>query len=89
MEQTPYRTNGHSDRISTFIAKSHPGQAHWAGTGPDGAQCKTCAEFVLAKGKQCLGHCEKRMRMMTKAKKLLFDGDAGACRFYVEKIKLA
>lgn len=37
-------TSGHPPADETRIASTHPGQAHWAGTGPPGRICGECIE---------------------------------------------
>jgi hypothetical protein len=36
-------TQGHSDALEYQIHTTHPGQAHWANSGPFGATCGECA----------------------------------------------
>jgi hypothetical protein len=38
----PYLTSI-NPALDRQVANTYPGQAHWAGTGPDGATCKECA----------------------------------------------
>jgi hypothetical protein len=37
-------TQGHSPEDAARIAATHPGQAHWAGSGPPGRTCHECIE---------------------------------------------
>jgi hypothetical protein len=40
---TPYLTRGYSDVLEHQIRTTHPGQAHFANTGPFGATCGECS----------------------------------------------
>jgi hypothetical protein len=40
--RTPHLTQGHSDVLTYQIRTTHPGQAHFANTGPFGATCGDC-----------------------------------------------
>ena len=89
MDQTPKLTAAHTRRMRELIASTHDGQAHWAGTGPQGETCISCKLFILkrlsAKDRgeaDRQGLCSKYAAMKPKARKTFFSGWAEACRFY-------
>ena len=45
MKTTSYLTPGYDPKLAAKIRKTHPGQAHWAGSGPSGATCGDCVHL--------------------------------------------
>jgi hypothetical protein len=45
MKKNAYLTAGYDPVLSAQIAKTKPGMAHWAGSGPFGRTCADCAYF--------------------------------------------
>jgi hypothetical protein len=45
MHNTPYLTAGGSAELEHQIRQTHPGQAHWAGSGPLDCVCGECAHL--------------------------------------------
>jgi hypothetical protein len=43
MKNTAHLTAGHEPGLSAQIAKTRPGMAHWAATGPFGRTCGDCS----------------------------------------------
>jgi hypothetical protein len=43
--RTPHLTQGHDPALAAQIAKTRPGMAHWAGSGPLGRVCAECAHL--------------------------------------------
>ena len=76
----------HAAGFEDRIAETYLGQAHFAGSGPDGTACRNCQhwqreeeDFDRAKAREA--YCEypipgKRRRMIP--------ASAGSCRFYTE-----
>ena len=72
---------GEADRLARETA---PGMAHWAGTGPAGATCKTCAELKPG-GKPNMGQCRRWRRAYPKGKWLSFNATTPACKWWEKK----
>lgn len=75
------------------IAATHPGMAHFAGTGPDGATCRECSLWrhtkfdYHAKGGKYRGMikpvpCNKYRQLMQGNDGAKVPHDAGACRHF-------
>jgi hypothetical protein len=45
MKNTAHLTAGHDPVLSAQIAKTRPGMAHWAATGPFGCTCADCGHL--------------------------------------------
>lgn len=44
LQRSGHLTVGFDAATEALLAETHPGQAHWAGSGPDGKTCHGCAE---------------------------------------------
>lgn len=76
-------------KLAAMAAATHPGMAHWAGTGPEGTRCTSCAAaifngYITAKGRhgalkpiQC-----RTYGNMVPGTKPKFSADTKSCRFY-------
>ena len=91
MEVTLHLKPVHGDRMEDLIRKSHPGMAHWAGTGPDDKTCRECISF-MQKGHYSASNklhgsrlkdapCRKFQKMMGK-KGNDIPPTASACKFF-------
>lgn len=88
-----HTTQAHSQRIAEMAAKTVPGMAHWAGSGPAGKTCRECSECTThgyySKGRKANGgllkpvSCDKYKEMMRGAV-VRFGHDREACRFFIE-----
>lgn len=62
--------------------KTHPGMAHFAGSGPAWKACKACRHFKKNDGSSTKGTCREWKRMMPKQKAIAFPQDAAACKYF-------
>ena len=78
--------------LDELIRATHCGMAHWAGTGPQGETCRTCAHWTgcdRATGHYANGRglkprsCAKYRSMMNGSIGALVPHDALACRHFV------
>lgn len=81
-------TEPHGERMARLMRQSKPGQAHWAGTGPEGKRCHGCANWqpegqsgYTAKGELRPGRCAQ-YRKMTGRSGPAFPHTQLACRFF-------
>lgn len=94
MDQSKHLKPIHDDRMQDLIRKSHPGMAHWAGTGPEGKTCRQCRFFYpeghfsksnkLYPGHLKPGAC-RRFQKMTGTKGEKVPHTAAACKFFSER----
>lgn len=94
MEKSEHLTEPHDERMARLMRQTKPGQAHWAGTGPEGKRCHGCANWkpdgatgYTAKGDLRAGRCAQ-FRRMTGKQGAAFSHWQLACRFFepAEKI---
>jgi hypothetical protein len=45
MHNSDHLTRGYGPALASQIARTKPGQAHWADTGPFATVCKDCAHY--------------------------------------------
>lgn len=89
MEKTEtHLTEPHDARMARLMRQSKPGQAHWAGTGPEGKRCHHCIHWkpegstgYTAKGDLKPGRCGQYRKMMGKSGPA-FSHTQLACRFF-------
>jgi len=83
MENASYLTPGHNPTLAAQIAKTWPGQAHWAGSGPLGETCASCEH--LGYERQIRGPKMKTRRHSGCAKFLALTGRHGRGRARVRR----
>ena len=76
----------HGTRLHEGVTphQTYPGQAHFAGTGPQGARCETC--MFLANRRGLNASCSKFASLMQRIGPR-FPVEAFACRHYETRIK--
>lgn len=71
------------------VARTVPGMAHWAGSGPAGKFCGGCAHFMsVSRGLGSSTRCGKYSQMMdgrTGSKKL--PPETASCKYFEQKTK--
>jgi hypothetical protein len=72
-------TAGHTAQLAEQMTHTWEGQAHFAGSGPYGAQCRNCQHWDGGMGRN--RSCAK-FRRMTGVKSKLVPGYAGACKYF-------
>ena len=90
MENEPNLTSGFTPDLSRCIQQSVPGMAHFAGTGPAGATCKTCAHLgyerltpsLLAKH---FGGCAKFRKLTGRHGPRAIPPSTPACRYFEQR----
>jgi hypothetical protein len=101
MSKTPWYTKplvDESTRDRSIKARSHPGQAHFGGTGPAGKTCRECGHFEVQHGDNegapttfsytqadlnlKPGTCAKFSAMMRVNSGPSFPHSAAACRYF-------
>lgn len=69
------------------VARTIPGMAHWAGTGPAGSTCGTCRYFTsVSRGLGSSTRCDKYSQMMngrSGPKKL--PPETAGCKYFEKK----
>ena len=87
-------TEAHKPDMAEAIRLTKPGQASWAGRGPEGKKCYQCALYSILRVKGGIapmtgakGHCKKREQIVPKEKRITFDPQAKACTFYQDLIE--
>lgn len=69
------------------VARTIPGMAHWAGSGPAGSSCGQCSYFItVSRGLGSSTRCNKYSQMMNGrvgAKKL--PPETAACKYFEQK----
>jgi hypothetical protein len=71
--------------LEALVRGTHPGQAHWAGSGPAGKTCAGCVFWVIP-GRIRL--CRKYKELMGHWAKKPLPANAAACRHFEAKPKL-
>lgn len=69
--------------VSRLSARTYPGMAHFAGTGPDNANCGKCRNFGAGRSKN--RPCLKFIKMMNGVTGALIPPSAAACKYYDAK----
>ena len=92
MEKAAHLTRGHSPALAMQIAKTRPGMAHWAASGPPGATCADCDHLgYWRKVQDAAGNVVSTRRCHGCAKFFALTGRHGpvvpkhaeACRYFV------
>jgi hypothetical protein len=85
LKSTPHLTTTDADRR---IGQTHVGQAHFAGTGPDGAKCGACVHFDPQRAgrggifKQGPTGCCIQYTNLMRRRGPAFSATAAACRHF-------
>lgn len=92
MKQELHFTRVYDAKTEAALSKTHAGQAHFAGTGPDGKSCRQCVHWAFAGHYAIRSHhggalkpapCGQFKRMMNAAGAPV-PAKAKACRFFSE-----
>lgn len=96
MEISPHLKNAHDPRMVRLVGDTQPGQAHWAGTGPEGKTCRECVHFRndgyysesnnFTPNRLKPGRC-KKFQKMTGKRGQAFECTAWSCRFFEQNAK--
>jgi hypothetical protein len=73
-------TRAYGEDVERRIDLTHRGQAHWAGTGPEGATCASCRLLVQRRGGK--GRCLQFTRLMRGREGPLIPATAASCKLY-------
>lgn len=89
---TQHLKDGHEPSVAVSIKKTYPGMAHFAGTGPERAFCRTCVFWKSATGSHEYGSgtfptlrdhpCQKFRQLSGKVTNCRVPSHAEACRHY-------
>lgn len=83
-------TQMHSDETVHALATTKPGQASWAGKGPEGTKCYQCAFYEIERKPGSIvpvfaahiGYCMKREELQPNEKRARFDPRTDTCRYF-------
>ena len=64
--RAPLSLTGSDAAFESALRLTHAGQAHFAGSGPDGAACGQCRHFVRSKPGSSTGRCAMFRRLAGK-----------------------
>ena len=83
MERTPYLTSMHAPDLASAIARTHEGQASWAGWQAPDEFCGECRFFARGKDWVPRAECTKRRRLDPKHQQgKRVPCTARACRYW-------
>ena len=81
IDVTPGLTKPHGEGATEKHFKTYKGMAHFAGTGPEGKQCKECRHF-LKKAPHKPSPCSEYKRLTTDKVARNVPTTADACKYF-------